>query len=299
MFIQIFTRITFGGIFGYLGFVTSNLYFDPAPLFGVKFLGQSLSALLASVFGLFLFPIIIGQIRSWVQSIVDMAVKDSFGQIQRIRSFRDNPHEKNNGLRSQRYPSPVLLDTSAIIDGRIADIVTLGFLPLDFLVPQFILSELQHVADSSDVLKRNRGRRGLEILENLKRNPGVRVKIIENDFNRIKAVDSKLIKLAKVLKAKIITTDYNLNKVAAVSGVRVLNVNELANALKTVVLPGEKIKIKVIQEGKEPGQGVGYLPDGTMVVVEEGEELLNQTIEAEVSRIFQTAAGKMIFVKIL
>lgn len=187
-----------------------------------------------------------------------------------------------------------LLDTSAIIDGRIADVGRTGFLSGPIVVPRFVLRELQRIADSSDALRRSRGRRGLELLERLRKTSNVTVRIYDGDADG-DGVDAKLIKLAQHLKCAIVTNDYNLNRIAAVQGVRVLNVNELANAVKSVVLPGEEIVVRVIQEGKEPGQGVGYLEDGTMVVVDGGRRHLDCDVGIVVTRVFQTAAGRMIF----
>lgn len=187
-----------------------------------------------------------------------------------------------------------LLDTSAIIDGRIADVGRTGFLAGPLVVPRFVLRELQHIADSSDSLRRSRGRRGLELLERLRKGSGVPVKIYDGDADG-DGVDAKLVRLAQNLHCAIVTNDYNLNRIAAVQGVRVLNVNELANAVKAVVLPGEEIVVRVIQEGKEPGQGVAYLEDGTMVVVDGGRRHLDSDIGIVVTRVFQTAAGRMIF----
>ena len=198
--------------------------------------------------------------------------------------------ERETGERS----TGVLLDTSAIIDGRIEDIGRLGFLATPVIVPRFILRELQHIADSSDALRRGRGRRGLELLERLQKNGSVPVRIHDADADG-ETVDAKLVQLAQKLRCAIVTTDYNLNRVASVQGIRVLNVNELANAVKTALLPGEEMSIHVIQEGKEPGQGVGYLDDGTMVVVDGGRRFLDSDIGIVVTRVFQTAAGRMIF----
>ena len=190
-----------------------------------------------------------------------------------------------------------VLDTSVIIDGRIADICKSGFVDGILIIPGFVLEELQHIADSSDQLKRNRGRRGLDIL-NLMRNELIaRVQIYEKDFPEIQEVDSKLVKLAKVLGADIFTNDYNLNKVAELQGIRVLNINELTNALKPVVLPGEEMVVQIIKDGKESKQGIGYLDDGTMIVVESGKKYINQTIYVVVTSVLQTAAGRMIFAK--
>lgn len=187
-----------------------------------------------------------------------------------------------------------LLDTSAIIDGRIADVGRTGFLAGPLLVPRFVLRELQHIADSSDAIRRSRGRRGLELLERLRKSATVPVRIYDGDADG-DGVDTKLVRLAQKLKCAIVTNDYNLNRIAALQGVRVLNVNELANAVKSVVLPGEEIVVRVIQEGKEPGQGVGYLEDGTMVVVDGGRRHLDSDVGIVVTRVFQTAAGRMIF----
>jgi len=190
-----------------------------------------------------------------------------------------------------------ILDTSAIIDGRIADICEAKFLSATLIVPRFILKELQDIADSSDPMKRARGRRGLEILSRLQECPEVNVKIFDKDYPEVKETDLKLISLAKDLEARILTTDFNLNKVAGIEGVTVLNVNDLSNALKPVVLPGEPMSIFVVKEGKERDQGVGYLDDGTMVVVEEGRRYIGKKIEAIVTSIIQTSAGRMIFTR--
>jgi uncharacterized protein YacL len=188
-----------------------------------------------------------------------------------------------------------VLDTSVVIDGRIADICETGFLDGTLVVPQFVLRELQQVADSSDTLKRNRGRRGLDVLQRIQKMANVQVQIVETDFPEIREVDLKLIELAKRLSGKIVTNDFNLNKVAQLRGVAVLNINELANSLKPVVLPGEVLRVFILKEGKEAGQGVAYLDDGTMVVVDQGKRALGRTIEVTVTTVLQTTAGKMIF----
>ena len=191
----------------------------------------------------------------------------------------------------------VILDTSVIIDGRIADICTTKFLEGKFIVPRFVLKELHQIADSSDSLKRARGRRGLDILAKLQKNSNIDVRIHNEDFTDLKEVDAKIVKLAKVLSAKVFTNDFNLNKIAEIQGVSVLNVNELANALRPVVLPGEMLDIRLIKEGKEYNQGVGYLEDGTMVVVDNGRRLIGQNVRVVVGSVLQTAAGRMIFGK--
>lgn len=196
---------------------------------------------------------------------------------------------------SERY---ILVDTSAIIDGRIADISLTGFVDGILLVPRFVLNELQHIADSADALRRNRGRRGLEMLNRLQKEAVVPIQVTDIDAEGVAEVDSKLIKIARQNRYPIITNDYNLNRVAELQGVKVLNINELANAIKPVVLPGETMDVHLVQEGKELGQGVGYLDDGTMVVVENGRRHLGQDIEVLVTRVLQTAQGRMIFAQL-
>ncbi|HJT21746.1 MAG TPA: PIN domain-containing protein [Nitrospira sp.] len=193
---------------------------------------------------------------------------------------------------------PKVLDTSVIIDGRVADLCETGFLEGTFLVPHFILDELQHIADSSDSLKRARGRRGLDILNKVQKMPGVDVRIIDEDFPHVKEVDAKLVVMAKKMNAKIITNDLNLNKVAELQGVRVLNINELCNALRPVVLPGETIRVFVLKEGKEAGQGVAYLDDGTMIVVDNARRYIGKNIDVVVTSVLQTTAGRMIFTRL-
>jgi uncharacterized protein YacL len=188
-----------------------------------------------------------------------------------------------------------VLDTSVIIDGRIADISDTGFLHGNLIVPRFVLDELQHIADSADSMKRSRGRRGLDVLNRMQRSAGVNIEIMDQDFPKLKGVDAKLVALAKKMNAKIVTNDFNLNKVAELQGIKILNVNELANALKPVVLPGETMTVKIIKEGKEPGQGVAYLDDGTMIIVDHAQKHQGANVEVLVTSVLQTTAGRMIF----
>lgn len=192
----------------------------------------------------------------------------------------------------------ILLDTSVIIDGRIADIAKTGFLVGTLLIPRFVLNELQYIADSADSLRRQRGRRGMEVLSHLQKDTSVPVRISDIDVEGVREVDDKLVILARQLRSPILTNDYNLNRVAELQGVAVLNVNELANAVKSVLLPGESIEVDIIQEGKEAGQGVGYLEDGTMVVVEDGRAFLHNKVTVMVTKVLQTAAGRMIFARL-
>ena len=199
--------------------------------------------------------------------------------------------------RQDESESMIVIDTSVIIDGRITDICKTKFIEGKLIVPRFVLKELQHIADSSDPIKRQRGRRGLEVLNTIQKDLGVHLTIHEEDFPDVPEVDAKLVKLAKLLGAMVLTVDFNLNRVATIQNVRVLNINELANALKPVVFPGETMEIKLIKEGKEHNQAIGYLEDGTMVVVEEGRKFIGQTMKVAVTSVLQTQAGRMIFTK--
>ena len=199
---------------------------------------------------------------------------------------------------SGRTRSQKILDTSVIIDGRIADICETGFLEGPLIMPQFILKELQQIAGSSDALKRNRGRRGLDILQRIQKSVDIEVRIVDNDFPKIREVDAKLVALGKALRGKVLTNDYNLNKIAELQGVPVLNVNQLANAVKPVVLPGEIMNVYVMKEGKEYGQGVAYLDDGTMVVIDNAKRYLGKNIDVAVTSVLQTTAGRMIFTRL-
>ena len=259
-------------------------------------IGLILSALVA--IPLSMLPTLFGKVLPFVACIIL-----SYLGMTIVGSRRDDLLSFIAGLR----PSPalpaeplvaeVILDTSAIIDGRIADISQTGFIPGSIIVPQFVLNEVQHIADSSDALRRNRGRRGLEVLNRLRKeqDSGISLRILETDSDASGAVDAKLVELARKISSPIVTNDFNLNRVAVLQGVRVLNINELANAVKSVVLPGEEMPIRILQDGKETNQGVGYLEDGTMVVVEGGRRYMNLDIEVVVTRVLQTAAGRMIF----
>jgi uncharacterized protein YacL len=197
--------------------------------------------------------------------------------------------------QAKEQPEIRILDTSVIIDGRIADICETGFIEGTLTVPRFVLDELQYIADSGDSMKRSRGRRGLDILNRMQKSGGIHIEVIDQDFPRIKGVDAKLVALAQAQKGKILTNDFNLNKVAELQGIKILNVNELANALKPVVLPGESMTVKIIKDGKEPGQGVAYLDDGTMIIVDHAQKYQGQVVEVNVTSVLQTTAGRMIF----
>ncbi|MBM4140849.1 MAG: PIN domain-containing protein [Nitrospira sp.] len=264
-----------GGILGItLGLLFANLLILPfKPILGEDI--TTISVGLMAVFGY--VGLFLGLSRGKGISIAGI-----------FRLFRGQSSEENIKI----------LDTSVIIDGRISDVCESGFLEGVFIIPQFILQELQHVADSADSTKRARGRRGLDILHKIQKMSNITVRIVDEDFPKIKEVDSKLVALARLLNAKVITNDFNLNKVAELQGVSVLNINELANALKPVVLPGETMKIFILKEGKEYNQGVAYLDDGTMVVVENGRRLIGKNAEVTVTSVLQTTAGRMIFSKL-
>ncbi|MBV9625339.1 MAG: TRAM domain-containing protein [Acidobacteria bacterium] len=269
-----------------------------------RLIGAAVGSILG-IFGAYLFALVIrnslaeGALRSFLQimvmllmAYVGLIVGANKGDLLNLAALGGV-----FGGEKQLKKSYKILDTSVIIDGRIADIAETGFLEGIVVIPQFVLRELQLVADSADSLKRNRGRRGLDILQRLQKVATLQVQIIEDDFPTVREVDLKLIELAKVYEGKIITNDFNLNKVAQLQGVEVLNINELANALKPIVLPGESMRVFILKEGKEYNQGVAYLDDGTMVVVDNARKMIGKTIDISVTSVLQTTAGKMIFGK--
>ncbi len=301
------------GIIGYL--IMPAITLNPLRKLSAKFNDVSMSYLITGSFGL-----MAGLIASALLAVPLSKLPDIFGEFcpilatcalcylgiviciskhdEVLQLLNRLSNGKLNAGRTSASPEKiVLLDTSVIIDGRIADIAKTGFLPGSLIIPRFILQELQYIADSEDALRRQRGRRGLEILAQLQKEPDAEVKINDFEVNGVKDVDAKLVVLARQLNCPILTNDYNLNRVADLQGVRILNVNDLANAVKSVLLPGEHLRINVIQEGKEQNQGVGYMEDGTMVVIENGRCYVNHEINAEVTKVLQTAAGRMIFAR--
>jgi uncharacterized protein YacL len=262
--------------------------------------GLTIAALLA--FPLSLLPSPLGQLLPFIGvllfgylgvAIFVMRQSDIFSMIRLI------PGRGNQEETADKGPTrTILLDTSVIIDGRIADIAQTGFMVGSLLIPRFVLNELQYIADSPDNLRRQRGRRGMEVLSRLQKETIVPVRISDIDVEGVRDVDDKLVILARQLRCPILTNDYNLNRIAELQGVTVLNVNELANAVKMVLLPGESLLVNIIQEGREAGQGVGYLDDGTMVVVEDGREYINHEVGVMVTKVLQTAAGRMIFARV-
>jgi uncharacterized protein YacL len=263
--------------------------------------GLLISALLA--FPLSLLPSPFGKVLPFIGVLVFsyfgiallvMRQRDIFAIFRDRFPFRSSFRESEEIATTTRS---ILMDTSVIIDGRILDIARTGFLSGTLLIPRFILNELQYIADSADGLRRQRGRRGMEILSQLQKDPRIPVQISDMDVEGAREVDDKLIILARQMKSPILTNDYNLNRVAELQGVSVLNINELANSVKAVLLPGETLKVNIIQEGREHGQGVGYLDDGTMVVIEDGIDFLHSEIDVNVTKVLQTAAGRMIFAR--
>ncbi|KMJ56762.1 hypothetical protein AB685_19785 [Bacillus sp. LL01] len=244
-----------------------------------------------------IFPIFITILLGYLGFQVGFKKRDELVNLFSISSKfgkKKSVEEDDLDLSSKKLK---ILDTSVIIDGRVADICQTGFLEGTIVIPRFVLEELQHIADSSDVLKRNRGRRGLDILNRIQKELAIKVEIYEGNFEDIQEVDSKLVKLAKLTSGVVVTNDFNLNKVCELQSVEVLNINDLANAVKPVVLPGEELTVQVIKDGKEHNQGVAYLDDGTMIVVEEGRDYIGKHIQVLVTSVLQTSAGRMIFAK--
>jgi len=278
-----------GAVGGIIGLIISTLFSNS--FVNIPFFGPLLAVLLSIFLGY--LGLTIGMKRK----------EDVLGLLSFFPKFRGDKTDKADKTRGSKGDHPLeqvnykILDTSVIIDGRIADIVKTGFVEGILLIPSFVLEELRHIADSSDLLKRNRGRRGLDILNQISKETAIKVHIHEQDFDDINEVDSKLVRLGQVLGSPLLTNDYNLNKVAELQGVKVLNINELANALKPIVLPGEEMLVQVMKEGKEPGQGVAYLDDGTMIVVDTGRRFMGQNVTVLVTSVLQTAAGRMIFAK--
>jgi uncharacterized protein YacL len=225
---------------------------------------------------------------SYLAMVISLRGKDEFNLLIPYVKFR----------REDAPERLILLDTNIIIDGRILDVATTGFLNAIFIVPRFVLRELQYIGDSGDPTKRARGRRGLDVLKQLQKTPNIEVKIHENEVPEIKEVDGKLVQLARMLNAEILTNDYNLNRIAELHHIKVLNLHQLAKALRPVVLAGEKLSLKLTKEGREQEQGIGYLEDGTMVVVSQGRHLLGQDVDVTIESVLQTSAGRMVFAKL-
>ncbi len=298
MRIQLVLRLILALLFAISAAIFSQLI--PPFLGEASFIIRVLLTLAAAGIGYLLFPQVARSVRvitlTTFNFVVHRVSSEVSNQIIKLPRFNPSLSGAIPQVGSVAFTRPLILDTSAIIDGRILDIAKTGFLSGLILVPNFILTELQQVADSADTLKRARGRRGFEILEEIKKLKQVKIEVWDKEQNG-KQVDEKLVNLAKSLHGRIVTTDYNLNRLASVSNILVLNVNDLANAVKTMSLPGENLEIKIVHLGKDSSQGVGYLPDGTMVVVAEAADKIGKTLEIEVTKNIQTPAGRMVFAK--
>jgi len=312
-------RIILGLLFLVLGFAFSKgIFFDEHPLFGVHFLAEVLISLVTGLFGFYVLPKSFSALKHWFVKIVFEAVStivSDFWEQQNIKireARKEKDKKKKAGQEEEKkvreakelrlkegLKGSMVLDTSILVDGRILDIAKTGFLIHDLIVPDFVVTELHSLSDSKKGMKRAKGRRGLDVLKSLKKVRGVNVRMTEG-FERSKdGVDKTLVKYAKEYGLTLTTLDFNLNKVASVSGVKVLNLNNLANALRMFLLPGEELEIKVVDAGQEKEQGVGYLEDGTMVVVAKGKDLVGSTVKVCVKKNIQGSAGKMIFAEIV
>ena len=301
MRIKIVLRLVLALVFGTLAVIYSELI---PPIAGTNpLLVKVIVTLISAAVGFLVFPDLAKSITFTTMTLFNFVIHRLSSEVsnQMVRLSRGthqpNPPSVQSQLGSVSITRPLILDTSAIIDGRILDIAKAGFIGGLILIPKYVLLELQQVSDSADDLKRARGRRGFEIVEDLKKIKGLKVEIWDKEQTG-KTVDDKILNLAKAVHGKIITTDFNLNKLASISNVAVLNVNDLANAVKTVSLPGEEFKIKIVHIGKDPNQGIGYLADGTMVVVSEAANKIGAELEVEVTKMIQSPAGRMIFGKI-
>lgn len=300
--INIVWRIVFCILFFILGFNFSlSAFFSQLPWFGYHTIIEVLISSVAGLFGYFIFPILLIKTRQWVENLITDVVRNIVSafweqQSKRIQEARrvkqkSKAEEEERNLRKE-LENAVVIDTSVLIDGRITDLLKTGFFDRTLVIPQEVINELHIVSDSKDTIKRQRGRRGLDVVKEVKKYSKVLFPQIKS---KEKEVDKQLVIFAKEHKLKLMTLDFNLNKVASVSGIKVLNINDLINALKSIFLPGEVVRIKIIQEGKEKNQGVGYLDDGTMVVVEEAKSRVGEEIDAKVVKTIQSSAGRIIF----
>lgn len=295
-----------GAVFLILGFLLSyGSFFRDNPLYGVKFLGEFLISLTSAAVGFFLVPMGFFQVKDWLEEIIKATVSAIVGdfwdqQTDRInakkREKQQEKTEEEKRKMQEKMESSVLLDTSVLIDGRILDIVKTGFFDKVLIIPTAVMNELHLVSDNKNKLKRERGRRGLDIVKKLKSTTEV---VIPSMKSKTKEVDKKLLEFAKENKIKLMTQDFNLNKLAQAQGVEVLNINELVEAVKVSVLPGERVKIEIQHEGKSKNQGVGYMPDGTMAVVKGAKDLVGKTAEAKILKVIQSKAGKIIFSELI
>lgn len=280
---------------------SNTLFFNENPLFGIPYLAESLISIISGLLGFFLIPTYFFKVRRWVENLVVKTIYDLVNdfwnqytrkmEINRKARKKERTKEDITKLK-EKYKGGVVLDTSILIDGRILNLAKTGFIPQPIIIPKFVINELHLLADNSDEIKRKKGRRGLDLVNHLKKE--CRVLIFSQSISS-EGVDKDLITVAKTYKVNIMTLDFNLNKVAKVSNVKVLNINDLVEAIKPQYIPGDKLNVKVVQNGKEKGQGVGYLPDGTMLVVKDGDKYINSEVDVVVSKLIQSSAGKMLF----
>ena len=300
--VKLALRIIFAVVFFILGFnISKSAFFEGLAFFGYHTIVEVLISAGAALFGYYLLPKLLLQAKYWIENLIVKTVTDIVSdfwdlQSKRIQDARREKQKKKSEeekkKREKELEDALVIDTSVLIDGRVLDIIKTGFIDQTLVIPQCVLDELQYISDNKDKMKRQRGRRGLDIVKALKKETDVLIPKIKSDS---KETDKRLYEFAKKHKLRLVTLDFNLNKVAKVSGVRVLNINELINAVKTLMLPGEELVIKIIQPGKERKQGIGYLDDGTMVVVEDTKERVNQEVRAKVSKVIQSSAGRIIF----
>jgi len=299
---KVVTRVVYAVVFFALGFFISKaVFFEDVSFFGYHTVIEVLISAASALFGFFIFPLLLMKMKYWLEGLVVNAVSrvvsDFWDQqskrIQQARREKQRMKADEKSVKEkQEIENAILLDTSVLIDGRILDVVKTGFLDRPFVVTQNVINELQKLSDNKNKVKRSRGRMGLDVIKELKKRTNV---IVPDIKTKEKDVDSTLIEYAKEKKIKLMTLDFNLNKVAKVSGITVLNVNDLINALKTVLLPGEEFSVKILQQGKEKKQGIGYLGDGTMVIVEDGIDKVGQDVSIVVIKVIQSSAGKIVF----
>lgn len=304
--VKLFIRALSALIFLILGFSFSrSAFFNEYPMFGYNFIIEVFVALLCGLFGFFIFPVLIVSTKAWIENLITKSVANIVAnfwdlQTRKIQEARREKQRRKSQSDAEKVKQvitdAVLVDTSVLVDGRIVDILKTGFFDKTLIIPQFVINELHLISDNKDKIKRQRGRRGLDVIKEVKKY----TKIVTPETKDSKeGVDKQLIVFAKENNVKLLTLDFNLNKVANISNVKVLNINDLVNAIKTVLLPGEEFTIKIIQEGKEKEQGVGYMTDGTMIVVDKAKSKVGEEVTAKVAKVIQSAAGKIIFCELV
>lgn len=305
---EILSKVTLFSVFFIFSFnISSSKFFNDNPIFNVRFLAEAVIGLAFGVFGFHTVPIIAKHIGKWFEKVIAKVVYGIVTDFwsEQSRRMSDARRVKQKIKKKERekkafaqFKTSVLVDTSVLIDGRIIEMVQTGFLDADLIVPKGVIDELHLISDSNDDLKRAKGRRGLDKLNELKKVTKVKIYSAPGDISKEDGVDLELVRLAKKYKGKLMTMDFNLNKVANASNIKVLNINELANAVKFTAIPGDKLKVKIVQKGKERKQGIAYMPDGTMIVVEGAKEMVGKKLTVTISKVIQTDAGKMVFAEL-